>query len=339
MDLLLATPRTPVTTSIPTRFRKGRFLDIPAEATWWEKDAHLHRARLLDVARRSTQAIAVLQSAVILHGGSLKHPPRQAHVHTSWHRKPMKTDGPSFFALSPRDRRERLARRPVVNHRMELDEDQLVIIDGIPTTDLLQTMELAARFLAPDDALIALDSLLAIAVARGPHWRDDRLSLEREARVVLTRILHSLEKHRGQRGYRQARELLAVATALAESPFESEMRRIALAAGYSQIESQVEVRTHVGVRWVDLGIPGVRRGIEINGAIKYEGGAGRLQREKEAARRVDLAEVGFTVHDVDASSIADVPQMLKLLGESFPEQRDLHGRPALWTPAERARFR
>ncbi|WP_115727112.1 hypothetical protein [Actinomyces culturomici] len=320
------------------RYRKGRYLEIPTDSTWWEKTRLIHTARLADACNRSGQAIAVLHSAVFLHGGALRRPPAQAHVRTTWHRKPLKTPGPAFLSLSARERRERLSRRPVVNHRMELDEDRLTVIDGIVTTDLLQTMEMAARFLPPDEALIALDSLLAIAADRNEYWRNERQQLETRAQRVLSTVALNLEHHKGERGYRQARQLLEVATPLSESPLESEVRRVALAAGYSAIEPQVEVNTRAGTKWVDLGIPGVARGLEANGEIKYEGEEGDSRRSKEAARREALADVGFRVRDLDARTIMDTPRLLSILDETFPEHRELHGRSALWTPQERRRF-
>lgn len=319
-------------------FRPGRFIEIPLLAPWWERQRALHDARLRDTIERSESAVAVLQSAVLLHGGMLKRIPDQAHVRTSWHRKPLKHDGPDFFALAPRERRERLAKRTVVNHRMEIDKERLVTIDGITTTDLFQTMGMCARFLPVDEAFVALESLLAKAVGREDDWRADRRLIEAEAARVLQVLRADLDGRAGQRGVQQARELFGVIGPLSESPMESEARRIALAAGYSRVESQIEVRTSRGTKWVDLGIRGLRRGLEINGDVKYEGEAGDLRRAEEALRREALDDAGFTIVDIAAHDVLDPRIVLASLHQCFAEQRDLRGRAILWTPSERRRY-
>lgn len=320
------------------RIRHGASAVIPRETPWWVKERFLHDERLADTCARSKDAIAVLQSAVLLHGGSVKRTPHQAHVWTPWRRKPLKCSGPSSFSLPKGQRRERLAERPVVNHRMEIDTERLTVIDGILVTDLMQTMEMSARLLPPDDAFIALESLLAIAAGRDEDWRLRRAEVERRAVSVLDSLMHSLRPLRGRRGIRQARQILDSISPLSESPLESEAKRLAHAAGYLDLSSQVEVRTPLGVKWIDLGIPGVSRGLEINGDLKYEGEGGGLRREREEIRRQALKDARFRIVDLPAHAVFDAGTVLRALEECFPEHRRLHGRRHLWTPLEAKRF-
>ena len=130
--------------------RRGLSIEVPEDAAWWERNLSVHLARLRDAAGKSPGAIAVLQSAVLLHGGHLKTPPDQAHLWLSWTRKTRAHEGPSLWILPRSDRKERLARRPIVDHHMELDMDRLVEINGILTTDVEQTILMSARFLPVD---------------------------------------------------------------------------------------------------------------------------------------------------------------------------------------------
>ncbi|WP_131333645.1 hypothetical protein [Schaalia vaccimaxillae] len=317
--------------------RRECSIDVAADAPWWQVDKAIHDARLRDAADRSSQCVAVLQSAVLLHGGSLKRVPNQGHIWVPWRRKTRAYVGPSLYELTKTDRRDRLAQRPVVNHRMAIDIDRTVVIDGIRVTDLDQTAIHAARFLSPDDAVVAVDSLLAIAVGRDRYWRNDRASLTMHADAVVDRWTRSLSDFKGQRGVAQAREVLASASALAESPLESEVRRIAHAAGFIRVEPQVEVRTRAGLKWVDLGILGVPRGIEIHGDIKFEGEDGAAQLSHEWDRERALADAGFRVRALSGLEVYDQRKVVDALESCFVEYQSRRGLRRLWTPMEARR--
>ena len=317
------------------RVRRGCTISLDPEAPWWQRNDSIHFARLRDAAGQSPQAVAVVQSAVILHGGMLKNSTEQAHIWVPWRRKTAAHDGPTLRALSKSDQRERLRRRPVVNHRMDIDLEATTVIDGILVTDLDQTAVHAARFLAPDDAVVAVDSLLAVAVGRDRYWREHRSRVEEEARRVVRRWRRSLDGLRGRRGVAQAREVFASASALSESALESEVRRIAHAAGFLKVESQVEVATALGRRWVDLGMRGVPSGIEIHGDVKFEGEDGEVRRRHEMERELELSAAGFRVFRLSGSEVFDSRLVVEVLERCFGERRERVGRRCLWTPSER----
>ncbi len=293
--------------------RPGKYLHIPNSLPWWEQDRIVHQARLQDMVEECPSTIAVLRSAVLLHGGSLLHSTEQAHVSTSWRGHGATGPGGSYRNLTSLEHRQRLAARRVVHHCYPIDEDDLVLLNGIPATGLRQTVRDAARFLPPDDALAAVDSLTAVALGRDEHWRNRRSEVEAKARAFLGSIIDDLEEFHGQRGVAQAREILRAASPLVESVHESELRRIALSEGFGGIEAQMEIRTDAGVRWADLGIREARVVFEVNGDMKYEGEAGEEQRWSEELRRNAIERSGYTVVDFSTRQLADRALVVRTL--------------------------
>lgn len=324
--------------SSPLRIRHGQWLDIPADIPWWERERAVHDARL-DLAFESMDgAVAVLQSAVLLHGGTLKSSTDQAHVWVTWNRSQRRNPNGRLWDLPRPERRERLARRPVVNHAMALEESEILVLPHGAVTDLGRTTLDAARFLPPDEAFVAVESLLAVAAGRDDWWRQRTPEILAAADEFVAPLLESLGEMPGQRGVAQARDILSVASPLSESAWESELRRIAVAAGYLDLEPQEKVQTSRGPRWVDLAHRRLRRGMEVNGDIKYQGLKGEQQRINEAARAADLEAVGFRIIPVSVDAIQNVPGILDTLSLHFGETRARAGKSRLWTPPERARW-
>ena len=319
--------------SIPVR--RGHHLELAADQPWWDVERAVHDACLDDALSSMTGSVAVLQSAVLLHGGLLRNMTPQAHVWVGWHRSLRKNPRGRLWDLPRPERRERLARRPVVNHEMALRDDEIDSVGSWPVTNLKRTTLDAARFLAPDDAFVAVESLLAVAAARDSWWRGRRLQIEEAADAFTADLLDRLDEVPRQRGVAQARDILSVASPFSESAWESELRRIALAAGYSDLEPQVKVQTGRGPRLVDLGHPRMRRGLEVNGDIKYGGKSGGAVRQAESERADDLAQVGFHIRPLTTAQIQDVPEILRVLDDDVGETRSGRSMPRLWTPGER----
>ncbi len=316
--------------------RRGVHMDLPIELEWWERNIAVHMARLRDSSEKTHDGIAVLHSAALLHGAWLKRVPDQAHMHLPWKRKTRAYTGRTLSQLARSDRQERLAQRPVVSHDMGIDVTMLVTIDGIMTTDIEQTILMCARFLPADEAWCAVESLVSIAIGRDSRWRSRRSELVAEHAVLIRRLLARLGEFKGQRGAAQAHVILLHCSPFSESVWESEARRIALAFGYLAVEPQVEVRTRAGTKWVDLGVPSLRRGIEVNGFVKYDGEDGESTREKELVRKDDLTAVHFRIDDVTPAQIRDVHGFLAMLDSAFGESRSRTCLTALRTHAERS---
>ena len=320
------------------RVRPGEYLVLGEELDWWERAEQVHRARLDSAMEHVTGAVAVLESAALVHGASVKVVPEQAHLWVPWRRKATPGRTGRLWDLPRTDREARLATRPVVNHRMDLVDRELTVRDGVLVTDLVQTTLHCARFLPPDRAFAVVDSLVAIASGRGENWRSQRTEVEESSRIFRQSLLHKLSDLRGHRGVAQARAILRCSTPLAESVWESELRRVALAAGYLDAEPQMEVRTEQGTRWADVGIRRSRCCFEANGEIKYAGPTGREVRLSQAARTREVIGAGYRVVDLAVPEIRDTEGLLHVLDLGAGDTRQRSGIRALWTPAERRRF-
>ena len=146
--------------------------------------------------------------------------------------------GPEEHDHSPRDR--------LIVHGTARVPDP-VVVDGVEITGAARTAIDLARTTHPADGLAVLDAALRCgAVGR------DLLDAE-------------LLEHRWLRGIVSARRLVAWADPRAESPQESRMRWIALAAGLPAPEPQVELRTASGKYRLDLGYREKRVGMEYDG--------------------------------------------------------------------------
>lgn len=341
MDAAADDTRTPDTLAGPdltVRVRPGEYLLLGEELEWWERAEQVHRARLGSAVEHMTGAVAVLESAALVHGARLKVVPEQAHLWVPWRRKATPGRTGRLWDLPRRDREARLATRPVVNHRMELDTDELTVRDGVLVTDLTQTTLHCARFLPPDRAFAVVESLVAIASDRGDNWREERAEVAEAARRFRLEALRSLSDLRGQRGVAQAKAILRWASPLSESVWESEMRRVALAAGYLEVEAQMEVRTARGARWADMGVRRARCCFEANGEVKYAGTTGPGKRRAQAMRTHEITGAGYRVVDLSVPEIRDTGALLETLDLHIGDTRQRSGVRALWTPSERHRF-
>ncbi len=123
----------------------------------------------------------------------------------------------------------------------------------------------------------------------------------------LTTLVARADEAFGRRGIRRARRIIALADIRSESVGESRTRWHLVAAGLSRPELAIPVETFLGTRWVDLGWPELKVGIEFDGAIKYSGGeygdpGRRLLDEK---RRHDaLVEAGWILIHVTWDDLA-----------------------------------
>jgi len=179
---------------------------------------------------------------------------------------------PQHTSVLVRHSAGRGADRRVVRRVGLPSDDDVVLRHGLPVTSLDRTMVDCARVLAPLDALVVADA----AVRKGAA-RDVAL-----AQMVVAR----------GRGVVQAREIVRLADAGAESPGESATRFVVLRDGLPVPTTQLGVRTRLGSFWTDLGWPALRLALEYDGRTKYTDPE-VLVREK---RRHDaMVEAGWTV--------------------------------------------
>ena len=180
--------------------------------------------------------------------------------------------------LVQRHNQQRSAHPQVLRHSVELRTSEVAMVDGYPVTGLARTVVDCARTLAAHRALVIADSALRRGLAA-----DD--------------LAEALQRGTGSRGIRQARAILSLADAGAESPGESWLRLVVVRGGLPVPELQIPVDTHLGRRYVDLGWSDLQVAVEFDGRIKYEGtGGGADAAFYEEKRRQDaLEELGWVV--------------------------------------------
>lgn len=181
-----------------------------------------------------------------------------------------------------------------------LTDADVVVLFGVRVTELIRTAADLARLLARPDALASLDALFRTT------------ELQREA------VEDALDAFRGYRGVVQARELVGLADARAESPMESRTRLRAIDAGFPPFEPQVKVFDAAGgfVARLDLGRRIERKGVEYDGDAAHSSAADQAH-DRRRRRRVedcgwDLAVV--TGEQVLGRSLAFESGIAELLG-------------------------
>lgn len=136
-----------------------------------------------------------------------------------------------------------------VAYESALTDDEIVAIGGTRVTAPRRTAVDLARFRPRTEAVVALDALT--------HARLCTLAEVREAIPVL----------RGQRGVRQAAEVVDLASDRSESPMETRLRLVLVDGGLPAPEVQWEVLDRYGIviARLDLAYPEKLIGIEYDG--------------------------------------------------------------------------
>jgi hypothetical protein len=254
--------RTALRRGTVTRLRPGVYADaIDVGLPEARRAEHEHLLQLAaGLATLRTPSWASHTSAALLHGCWVVGPGRRAEV----------------TQLQPPDVRDR--RDPLRRHWTNLPERDRTVLDGVPVTSLERTIV---------DCALTLPGERAIGIA------ESGLRLGADPDVVE----QILEESAGKRGVRSARRVLALADGLVESVGEARLRWIAFDDGLPPLTAAVPVETHRGVRWVDLGWPELRLGLEFDGAVKYSGAYGDPRRVllEEKARHDALVEAGWTL--------------------------------------------
>lgn len=321
-----------------TRAGRGVYVQTDPAAEPWETRRVLHDVRAAEVTV-STAGVLCLESAVLAHGGRVLTQREQVHVVVDYNHGGLRSGGRRDVAssLTRRERREFLRDRAVVRHRYPLETGDVVECDGRAVTSLECTIIQCARFLEPDRALVAVDSLFALVLGVGDEpW--DRMAEIRVGEAGLRRrLLDRLAGHPGQRGVARARAVIAHATALAQSVWETELRRLCLAHGIEAPEVQMRVDVDGHRYFVDLGWWRWYKATEVDGEIKYVDGAAAA-REAQRLRQDRVESRGFEFLRLAVGRMADRAWVLRQLRYFLPAAAQ-RARPvtALLTTAERRR--
>ena len=227
--------------------------------------AQRRRHALAATAQALTREAVVisLRSGAILHGLPTLAVPQRAEL-----------TAPSIYSLGPHGQGH--------VHRATLAADDIDEWFGAPVTSPSRTLVDLGRH-DRFDAIMALDAAL------------------REQVVSVSDLDQALEQAVGWPGVRQARAVLALGDARAESPLESVLRLRLHEDGFPPVEPQVWINDPaVGRRYrVDLLMPAHKLVIEADGRDKYSDDALWEERQREARLRA----LGFRVERVIWSEV------------------------------------
>jgi hypothetical protein len=178
--------------------------------------------------------------------------------------------------------------RGLVVHRRE--GAPLTVVAGRPTTTPAWTAIEVARGLRRGRALATLDA----ALRTGTCGRDE-----------LRRVV---KQHCGRRGVVAARELLEVASPLAESPMESEARLVMIDGGLPLPVLQYEILDRRGDIWrLDFAWPNLRVAAEYDGVDWHSGPEAFL---RDRRRTAALQDLGWVVVPIVAEDVRFRPAEL-----------------------------
>ncbi len=188
-------------------------------------------------------------------------------------------------------------------HFFPLLPEHTAVRHGLPVTSLERTVVDCAMSLGRRGGLIIADAALHIGAER----------------ATCEQILAGLP---GRRGVVGARWVLEMADGGAESPGESLARFEVLLGGLPRPLTQIEVETHLGTFWGDLGWPEERVILEYDGVAKYEanGRAGTAVLA-EKRRQEAMEAAGWIVIRVTAADLRAPGHLLRTIRSALLTRR------------------
>lgn len=177
-----------------------------------------------------------------------------------------------------------LDRPHVIVHRMKLYEDEVTTINGIPVTTPGRTWLDMAELLSLDEIVAMGDA--CVRVPR-PEFEGRDLPL-----CSIYDLQRTIDKHRGKRGLRKAKEALELIRVGSDSPQETLLRLAIVRAGLPEPELNVPIIADDGSRHhePDLSYRKYRIGIEYEG--EHHGEEGQIVRDIQRSER--YAALGWT---------------------------------------------
>lgn len=194
-------------------------------------------------------------------------------------------DGPfeAFHLIRP-EGAAHLDRPHVIVHRMKLYEDEVTEIDGVPVTTPARTWLDMAELLSIDEIVAMGD-----ACVRVPRLEFEGRDLPLCSIADLQRMI---DRHRGKRGLRKAKEALELIRVGSDSAQETLLRLAIVRAGLPEPELNVPIITEDGAghHEPDLSYRRYRVGIEYEG--EHHGDESQIARD--IARSERYAALGWT---------------------------------------------
>jgi hypothetical protein len=133
-----------------------------------------------------------------------------------------------------------LNRPHVIVHRMKLYDDEITLLDGIALTTPERTWLDLAEMLTVDELVVAGDSCVRVPRLEFEGRDMPLCSLEDLQRMI--------DRHRGKRGIRKAREALKLIRLGSDSPQESLLRLAIVRGGLPEPELNVPIVDEAGTR-------------------------------------------------------------------------------------------
>ncbi|MDU0348846.1 hypothetical protein [Actinomyces sp. MRS3W] len=321
---------------------RGQALLPQTSAPHWAQKREVTLARAVAAFRSGATTRAVShEAAVLFHGGALRRFEPDIDIVTAYRPRLTAVPLPQVIYGGPLARRtpeggrillehtERLGRRVQLrrHYRNDMSADDVVIINGLPVTSLARTLTDCLLDLPPADALVAGDSLLRV------HCRPDRWrSRDAEApwRELVADVEGRLNSYSHRNGSIRARHLLELLSPWAESPGESELRRILLATGLPQPDLQHRVVAEGNEYFLDLAWPDIMLDVEFDGALKYAGDDVVFQ---EGIRQDRLKRAGWQIVRFKTPALRDPEAVRRDVLGAVPVGSSWMLQPRAWMDA------
>ena len=169
----------------------------------------------------------------------------------------------------------------ILTSALRLAAGEIVVLGRIPVTSLARTAFDLARRPPQSGAVARVD---ALGAAADFDCQD---------------VLGMAARHRGVRGVRQIQRVLDLFDAGAQSPQETWLRLLVIAAGFPRPQTQIPVRGGSTTYYLDMGWE------DLKVAVEYDGDhhrTDRIQFAKDIKRLEELAALGWIVVRVAAGT-------------------------------------
>ncbi|MCU1517924.1 MAG: hypothetical protein JWQ75_2645 [Pseudarthrobacter sp.] len=191
---------------------------------------------------------------------------------------------PEMFHVIRPEGEAHLNRPHVIVHRMKLFSDEVTTVDGIPVTTPERTWLDMAELLSVDELVAMGDSCVRMPRA---DFEDRDMPL-----CSLADLQRMIDRHKGKRGLRKAKEAIKLIRVGSDSPQETLLRLEIVRAGLPEPELNVPIIGEDGRRYhePDLSFRKYRIGIEYEG--EHHGEEGQVVRD--IARSESYEALGWT---------------------------------------------
>jgi very-short-patch-repair endonuclease len=161
-------------------------------------------------------------------------------------------------------------------HSDRIEDDEVILISGVPVTTPARTAVDVGCWYPIDDAVAAIDDLL------------------RATDCKLAEVQLLAERYAGRRGIQSARTAISLADAGAQSPRETWVRLLLARAGLPRPQTQIPVSDEFGdvTYYLDMGWE------DLKVAVEYDGEQHRRDRRqytRDIRRRETLERLGWIV--------------------------------------------